>query len=131
MTGAINNKLMPATGRANPVQVRCVTCHRTQEKPETLDNIVMNAVQGLDGETRKILRKEYPAIDLDRIWIVEHGRTPMSGNLALAMTVGGGLLLVGAFVLLIRKRRPKAAPDPLDALSRSKDEGGTLGGHRM
>jgi tetratricopeptide (TPR) repeat protein len=45
MTQEINQKLLPATGRSSPVRVRCVTCHRGVEKPESLDRILMSVAE--------------------------------------------------------------------------------------
>jgi tetratricopeptide (TPR) repeat protein len=41
MSGEINHKLMPSTGRESLIRVRCVTCHRGVAKPETLDRILL------------------------------------------------------------------------------------------
>jgi len=51
MSGQINNKLMPSTGREPLVRVRCVTCHRGVTRPETLDRILLAVVDegGVDA----------------------------------------------------------------------------------
>jgi tetratricopeptide (TPR) repeat protein len=45
MTREINQTLLPATGRTRMVEVRCITCHRGQVKPETLDRVVLAAIE--------------------------------------------------------------------------------------
>jgi hypothetical protein len=40
MTREINQTLLPATGRAKLMEVRCITCHRGLTRPETLDRVV-------------------------------------------------------------------------------------------
>jgi len=44
MTREINQTFLPATGRAKLTEVRCVTCHRGEVKPETLDRVVLAAI---------------------------------------------------------------------------------------
>lgn len=44
MTSEINDKLLPQIGKESPRQVRCVTCHRRLNKPETLDDVLMTAI---------------------------------------------------------------------------------------
>ncbi len=55
MTDAINNKLLPTTGRDSLLRVRCVTCHRGIEKPEQLDDILAAAVEedGVDAAVER------------------------------------------------------------------------------
>jgi len=45
MTHEINDKLVPAAGLRSPTRVRCVTCHRGVEKPETLDRILLEVAE--------------------------------------------------------------------------------------
>ncbi len=63
MTDAINNKLLPATGREVTLRVRCVTCHRGITKPEQLDDILTATLEkdGVDGVVARYreLREEH------------------------------------------------------------------------
>jgi hypothetical protein len=63
MTGEINNKLMPATGRESTNQVRCVTCHRGVTKPQALSLILLDVADadGVDAALAKYreMRAEY------------------------------------------------------------------------
>jgi tetratricopeptide (TPR) repeat protein len=44
MTQEINEKLVPAAGISQPIQVQCITCHRGIAKPEQLIDVLMQAV---------------------------------------------------------------------------------------
>jgi tetratricopeptide (TPR) repeat protein len=63
MTQEINDRLLPTTGRKELMQVRCVTCHRGLEEPQTLDNVLLEEISenGLDSAKTRYaeLRKEY------------------------------------------------------------------------
>ncbi len=64
MTREINERLLPATGRSDVVEVRCVTCHRGLQKPQTLDRVLMAAVEkdGADAALklyRELREKHY------------------------------------------------------------------------
>jgi len=45
MTTEINSSFLPETGREHPVEVRCVTCHRGVKKPQSIDNLVLAAIE--------------------------------------------------------------------------------------
>jgi tetratricopeptide (TPR) repeat protein len=45
MTREINGTLLPATGRAKLMEVRCVTCHRGLTRPETLERVVAAVIE--------------------------------------------------------------------------------------
>ncbi|MDJ0973162.1 MAG: hypothetical protein QNJ98_01715 [Planctomycetota bacterium] len=64
--------------------------------------LVINEIDSLDSETTKLLREGYPGIDLDRVWIVEHKRAPISRTKALIWLVAG-LALLGVAVWLFRQ----------------------------
>jgi tetratricopeptide (TPR) repeat protein len=63
MTSEINDKLLPQIGKESPRQVRCVTCHRQLNKPETLDDVLTTALDrgGVEDvvEDYRELRKLY------------------------------------------------------------------------
>ncbi|MBI4364811.1 MAG: c-type cytochrome, partial [Candidatus Latescibacteria bacterium] len=63
MVKEINGKLVPKAGVENPMQVRCVTCHHGVARPQTLADVLKEAIQK-DGvaaaEPRyKELREKY------------------------------------------------------------------------
>jgi tetratricopeptide (TPR) repeat protein len=45
MTRQINDEALPATERKSLTRVRCVTCHRGLEEPETLDKLLLGVVE--------------------------------------------------------------------------------------
>jgi hypothetical protein len=48
MTQEINQKLLPQMGSAPEIEVRCVTCHHGLARPQTLQDVLLETVQG-DG----------------------------------------------------------------------------------
>lgn len=63
MVHEINDRLLPKTGEESPGRVRCVTCHRGLEHPETLKEVLSKAiakdgVESAVAEYRK-LREQY------------------------------------------------------------------------
>ena len=63
---------------------------------DTLQGMVLNGFTSLDGDTRRLLKESYPSVDLQRCWILVHGRKPGAASAPLQY-IGGGiaLLLVG------------------------------------
>lgn len=63
MTREINQRLLPTTGRASTLEVRCVTCHRGLEKPQTLDQLLLATAKekGVDEAIARYseLREKY------------------------------------------------------------------------
>ena len=63
MTGQINNEVLPAIGRRNVTRVRCVTCHRGLQNPESLDQLLLAAAEDGGAEAAEAeytdLRSEY------------------------------------------------------------------------
>lgn len=63
MTSEINNAHLSKLKRESVTRVRCVTCHSGVQKPETIDNIVLAAIEddGLDAAMEKYreMREEY------------------------------------------------------------------------
>ena len=69
-----------------------------------VQGLVVNRVDSLDKEEKKLLKENFPKVDIDRVLILEEGRQPSSllksggmimGGLAL-IAVGIGLFFVGA-----------------------------------
>jgi tetratricopeptide (TPR) repeat protein len=63
MTQEINDRLLPTTGRDSLLQVRCVTCHRGLEEPESLNRLVLEVIEdeGVEAAVQRYreLREEY------------------------------------------------------------------------
>ena len=58
--------------------------------------VVINEIDSLDSETRKLLRQSYPGIDLEKCWIVEHKRKTKGAGISLLLLVLGLGLAGGA-----------------------------------
>ena len=77
---------------------------------EFLTGVVVNDIEGLDGETKKLLREAYPGMDVDDVLIVHADRGLPSAGGALGMMAGGvGLTGAGAVGAVARHRRGKAS----------------------
>lgn len=63
MTGEINGKLLPTTGREHLSRVRCMTCHRGLTDPRSIDVVMLDQIDksGLDAaiETYRELREQH------------------------------------------------------------------------
>lgn len=63
MVDAINNTHLPRTGASDPLRVRCVTCHRGQSKPQTLEGVLAATVreEGIEAglDKYRALRERY------------------------------------------------------------------------
>lgn len=63
MTDQINSKLLPATGRDELLEVRCVTCHRGLSRPVRIGDVLTAALEdgGVEAAKAKYreLREEY------------------------------------------------------------------------
>jgi hypothetical protein len=77
---------------------------------DTLQGMIVNKIESLDSDDKRLLRQGYGNIDFDRLLIFEHERTPTSTSAAVACLVGAGVL-VGVPVLLgLRKLRESRVP---------------------
>jgi hypothetical protein len=85
-----------------------------------LSGVVINEIDSLDRETKKLLRSQYTGIDLDKCWILDHRRKPKSAGLGLGMLVGGVGMACLSFFLVLRKQTPL----PSRPSTRAAGEGG-------
>ena len=53
----------------------------------TIRGVIVNRVESLGGEEKRLLSEKYPGIDFDRCWILQSGRRPAGS--------GGVLILLG------------------------------------
>ena len=73
---------------------------------ETIQGLIVNKVDSLGSEEKKILAGQYPGIDFDTCWILDEGRSPKSFGAAGGMVGGGAVLAllgVGGFVLSAKR----------------------------
>lgn len=89
----------------------------------TLRGMIVNQIDRLSSETRRILAQSYPGIDLDRCWILQVRRSPTNpivGNIAILLSVAGSIWLFVRW-RVSRATRPAAATEP-PARRRSSSE---------
>lgn len=71
------------------------------ENTNTLDGMVINDIDSLKGEEKRLLEDSFPGADFSKVWIFEEGREPASPAKYLAMLGGGlALILAGLFFML-------------------------------
>jgi hypothetical protein len=82
---------------------------------ESVAGLVINEVDPLGDEEKKLIRDGIPKIDFDKVFIVEHGRKPTSAAGSIGFVVAGGLLVllpIAFAVRSLRKPRPFPAEEP-------------------
>lgn len=91
------------------VLVKTSRYRRAEEIPQGVQpspglcGLVVNRVESLGREERRFLQAGFPAVDFDRLWIVEEGRRPSSPARCIAM-LGSGAVLVLAGARLFWRR---------------------------
>jgi hypothetical protein len=70
-----------------------------------LQGVVINEIDSLDSETKKLLKDSYPGIDLDNCWIVEHKRETKGAMLSLLLLLLGVGLAGGGVFFLVKGRK--------------------------
>lgn len=71
-----------------------------------VEGLVVNVVDPLDTEESNLIRQSFPGIDLQRVLILEQGRTPSSSMQSIGMMAGGGILaILGLFLMIPRGRK--------------------------
>ncbi|HUT10336.1 MAG TPA: hypothetical protein VMY42_07565 [Thermoguttaceae bacterium] len=72
----------------------------------SVQGLVINRIDSLDSEEKKLIKESFPLVKLDNVLILEEGRKPASLLLSLGMIFGGVALVVagiGAFVVKNRQ----------------------------
>jgi hypothetical protein len=54
--------------------------------------MIVNKVSSIGGEEKRILAQNYPGVNFDTVYILEHGREPASTGKSFGMMGGGALL---------------------------------------
>lgn len=78
----------------------------------SLRGLILNEVDQLGSDEKKLLRESYPTVDLDTCWILEVDRKPKTMATALAMLGGAVVLLL---LSLYVRFRPSPVPRPDDS----------------
>ena len=86
----------------------------TLANQETIQGLIVNQIESLGSEEKKILKDSYPSVDFNKCWILEVGRAPASMG-KMAGLLGGGLGMIGvAGIFLLRSfmsETPKEGED--------------------
>ncbi|MBY0310437.1 MAG: hypothetical protein K2W85_00050 [Phycisphaerales bacterium] len=72
---------------------------------DTLEGMVVNEIESLGSEEKKLLSESYPGIDFSRCWIVQVDRRPVGSGQVLGFMGGGGMLALLGLSLLISQLR--------------------------
>lgn len=71
---------------------------------QTLQGMIVNLVESLGSEEKKILQESYPSVNFDDCYIVEVDRKPASTGRLLATGFGGlALMAAGGITFLMRR----------------------------
>ncbi len=68
----------------------------------SVQGLLINRIDSLDAEEKKLLRESFPSVDVDKVMILQEGRKPSSIFLSLGMMLGGmvlSLLGIGSFFI--------------------------------
>ncbi len=82
----------------------------TAGQKETLQGMVINDVDSLESDERKLLKESYPGIDFDNCWILETGREPGGLGKIILMILGGLVLSLGMIGWWLAGRSRGGAP---------------------
>jgi hypothetical protein len=85
------------------------------DQADAVQGLIVNGVRSLGVEERNLLGSSFPTLNLDRVLILEEGRTPSSMTSCLGLLGSGAALLLAALYFVLVKRRASglAAPPPL------------------
>ena len=74
---------------------------------DTLTGMVINEIDGLGSEERKLLESSYPGVDFKQVLIFEPGRKPMSTGAVYGMLGGGILLILAGIAWLVKGKKSR------------------------
>jgi hypothetical protein len=76
------------------------------EERSSLQGMVINRIHTIDGDERNLLQSSFSDMDLDKVLIVEEGRTPASAAVYLGMLAGGlALIVTGGGILVMMNKK--------------------------
>jgi hypothetical protein len=70
---------------------------------KSVSGLVINEIESLGDEDKRLIRAKFPKIDFEKILIVEHGRKPSSAAVSISIIVVGGLLMLIPVFLFFRR----------------------------
>ncbi len=76
------------------------------EFKSNVQGLVVNRIKSLGDEESQLIQESFPAVNLDKVLLLEIGRKPSSNLKSIGMVFGGGLLtLLGVVLLMARGKR--------------------------
>ncbi len=93
-----------------------------RKKYSSVTGLVINRIESLGEDEQRLIRKKFPKIDFDKVYIVEHGRKPSSAAAAIAFIVVGAILVLMCVALFFRSPRAQLPGDPATAALDPNDE---------
>lgn len=122
-------KVLIATERYKTVgAVKAAQPEGTSLAMPPITGVVINTIDPLSQEERRLLQEGFPLLSLDAVTVLEEGRAPMSRAGALGILIAGFLVLlappIGYALYEVRKRSltpapamPAAGPMPLPSMA--------------
>ncbi|MBT3200411.1 MAG: hypothetical protein HN350_10890 [Phycisphaerales bacterium] len=89
---------------------------------EWIEGLVVNSINTMDDEEKKLLESEFGPLDFDKILILEQGREPTSMGAAVGMMGGGVFLILAPLVVMLNKGKAKPKPPTGPATTRITPE---------
>ena len=71
----------------------------------SVQGLVINEVDSLKKEEKKLVQQGFPTLNLDEVLIVEQGRKPAPLGKSMGMILGGGLAIAGGVFVMFKRRR--------------------------
>ncbi len=75
------------------------------EREGQLHGMVINKIESLGSDEKRLLSESYPGIDISRCYIVDHDRSPAGTGKVLGLLGGGGFLVLGGVAWLVAGRK--------------------------
>lgn len=80
------------------------------EAGDSIEGLIINRIASLDDEDAKLLTENFPAVDVDKLIILEEDRKPMSAVAYFGMMLGGAALIIVGIFFLIGGKQGSTAP---------------------
>jgi hypothetical protein len=79
---------------------------------DTLTGVVVNVIEKIPSDTRRLLEQNYPGVPVDKCWILEVGRKPKRASTAYMMIAAGAAGALFGVWLVVRGFQRRRAPTP-------------------
>jgi len=77
---------------------------------EVIQGTVVNTVESLGKDERRLLAETYPGFNAGNCWILEHGRKPATAGKVAGFMGGGAALTLAILATFVKRQKPVAAP---------------------